>query len=155
MNNKIILPVAFLFYFIMVTHVDVAAQNDSTTGKIYFMRLPRETFRGLLNVALNYSRVFIDSTFICNLDEKRFFAYNVSPGRHRFSMRYLTAAKEDFPEAYINIEPGKNYYLQFIYDRSSHTKDMFFKQLSEEHAILMLQDLREDKSCYKASKIKQ
>src|SRR6188474_1461717 len=124
------------------------------------MRLPIREQESLLEMASNYCNVFIDSNFICRLDEKKYFVTSVPAGMRRFDMRVtgkkIKAKSESIFAAKsvstsFNVEAGKSYYIQFVFRRYDNRRilDSYCKYLTEERANMMLPDLKEDKSCYK------
>ena len=158
--SNIIIPIALLFYLSVVVNLNVSAQNDSAYGKVYFMRLPIREKESLLEMAVNYCNVFIDSNFICRLDEKKYFTINVPAGMHRFDMRVTGKKIKPKSESMFavtsesisfNVEAGKSFYVQFVFKRydSRRKLDTYCKYLTEERAVMMLPDLKEDRSCYK------
>lgn len=160
--SNITAPLALMFLFCLsvLTNSKVSAQNDSAFGKVYFMRLPIREQESLLEMAVNYCNVFIDSNFICKLDEKKYFSTSVPAGMHRFDMRVtgkkIKAKSESIfavtsESITFNVEAGKSYYIQFVFRRYDNRRrlDTYCKYLTEERANMMLPDLKEDKSCYK------
>ncbi len=158
--SNITIHLTLLFCLSIMVNSKVSAQNDSAYGKVYFMRLPVREQESLLEMAANYCNVFIDSNFICRLDEKRYFTTSVPAGMHRFDMRVtgkkikaksesIFAAKAE--SISFNVEAGKSYYIQFVFRRYDNRRglDSYCKYLTEERANMMLPDLKEDKSCYK------
>jgi hypothetical protein len=157
---------ALLFYLGVLVNSKVSAQNDGVYAKVYFMRLPIREQESLLEMAANYCNVFIDSNFICRLDEKKYFITSVPAGMHRFDMRVtgkkikaksesLFAVKSE--SISFNVEAGKSYYIQFVFKRYDNRRrlDSYCKYLTEERANMMLPDLKEDKSCIKDVNRKQ
>jgi hypothetical protein len=51
------------------------------------MRLPTEPRQSLLEQALNYCNVFIDSNLTCTLNGYKYFSIHVPDGKHAFAMR--------------------------------------------------------------------
>ena len=148
MKNKTFTTLFFTIFFILMIHSQVSAQDGY--GKVYFMRLPREGRRALLEEALNYCNVFIDSSFICKLDERRYFAINVPAGKHVFAMQLRgKKIKNSSKDIVVTIENGKTYYIQLVYTMYPKLTDMYCKLLAEDLANMILPDLKIDKSCVK------
>jgi hypothetical protein len=114
------------------------------------MRLPVEGRRALLEAALNYCNVFIDSNFICKLDERRYFVMRVPPGKHVFAMQLRgKKIKNSSKDIVVNIESGKSYYIQLVYTSYPRLTEMSCKLLPEDLAKMILPDLRVDQGCSK------
>ncbi|MGZ5253580.1 MAG: DUF2846 domain-containing protein [Flavitalea sp.] len=151
---------AVICCFSVLMNFKASAQNDSAYGKVYFMRLPIREPESYLEMAANYCNVFIDSNFICRLDEKKYFITSVPVGMHQFDMRVtgkkIKAKSESIfavksESISFNVEAGKSYYIQFVFKRYDNRQrlDSYIKYLTEERANMMLPDLKQDKSCYK------
>lgn len=160
MLSNTTMPIVLIFCLSVVMDSKVSAQNDSAYGKVCFMRLPIREQESLLEMAANYCNVFIDSNFICRLDEKKYFITSVPAGMHRFDMRVtgkkIKAKSESIfavksESISFNVEAGKSYYIQFVFKRYDNRRrlDSYCKYLTEERANMMLPDLKEDKSCRK------
>jgi hypothetical protein len=151
MRNNIIAPLVLMLSFNVMMALKVAAQKDSGYGKVWFMRLPTREEESVLGMVLNYSNVFIDSNFVCKLDEKRYFIASVPVGMHNFDVQAARGKKikaTSNPIAF-KVEEGKSYYIQFVFRRYNGARESYCKYLTEERAKMMLPDLKEDKSCYK------
>lgn len=146
-SNNWVKALYTIFLALLISY-EVSAQNGY--GEVYFMRLPREGRRALLERALNYCNVFIDTTFICKLDELRYFTVSVPVGTHAFAMQLRgKELKDRSKDIVINIESGKTYYIQLVYNMYPRLTDMYCKQLTEDLAKMILPDLKVDKSCLK------
>lgn len=155
MSNNTIVRLALIFFLSVRMDLKVSAQSDSAYGKVYFMRLPREDQEAVLQVILNYCNIFIDSNFICKLDERKYFIASVPAGMHRFEMQARgKKIKAESKSITFNVEAGKSYFIQLVFRRYSGRMEPFCKYLTEERANMMLPDLKEDKSCNNDAKKK-
>src|SRR5687767_6527707 len=102
--SNIIFPFAFMLCLNVVMNSEGYAQNDRFHGNVYFMRLPIREQESLLEMATNYCNVFIDSNFICRLDEKRYFTTSVPAGMHRFDMRVTGKKIKAESESIFGVE---------------------------------------------------
>src|SRR4051794_5434466 len=105
--------IAICFLIFLKSSV-IFAQNDSvTTGKVYLMRKT-----GFVGSGAGFN-VFIDSVFVCKLNEKRYSIHDVATGNHSFSVQFGGRKSKTVAEKIsIDIESGKIYYIELIFQNS-------------------------------------
>jgi hypothetical protein len=121
----------------------VFAQNDSaTTGKVYFMRK-----NGFVGSGAGYN-VFIDSAFVCKLNEKRYSVHDVAAGNHSFSVQFGGRKSKSVAEKIsVDIESGKTYYIELIFQSSMFFNNIYCQEVTVNSAKTILPSLKEDKNC--------
>lgn len=118
-------------------------QADSTkqNSKVYFMRST-----GFQGSAQGFT-VFIDDSVVCKLNNKRFSIHDVAPGTHRFSVQFAgKSSKEKAERIEIEIEAGKTYYIQLIFQSGLVKNNLYCQEVTKSSANTMLDKLKED-SC--------
>ena len=116
-------------------------QTDSTkqSGKVYFMRST-----GFQGSAQGFT-VFIDDSVVCKLNNKRFSIHDVAPGTHRFSVQFAgKSSKEKAERIEIEIEAGKTYYIQLIFQSGLVKNNLYCQEVTKSSANTMLDKLKED-----------
>jgi len=141
--KKRLLVLAFLLASGLLYGQDQEAQPDSTGkyGKVYFMRST-----GFQGSAQGFT-VFIDDTVVCKLNNKRFSVHNVTPGVHRFSVQFAgKSSKEKAERIEIEIESGKSYYIQLIFQSGLVKNNLYCQEVTKSSANTIMDKLKED-SC--------
>lgn len=122
-------------------------QNDSSsanseTGKVYFMRST-----GFQGSAQGFT-VFIDDTIVCKLNNKRYSIHEIAPGKYLFSVQFAgKSSKEKAERIEINVEAGKTYYIQLIFQSGAFKNNLYCQEVTESSANKVLPGLQEDKKC--------
>ncbi|HEX5150755.1 MAG TPA: hypothetical protein VFW07_04875 [Parafilimonas sp.] len=142
---------AVFFAFILLA-APVFAQTDSTAsnitspvsgyGKVQFMR--KTGFEGS---GAGFT-VFIDSNYVCKLNEARYSVQRVPVGTHSFSVQFGgKKSKTGAEKITIDIEEGKTYYIQVLYQTGFFVNNILCQEVTASSARLMLPKLKEDKGC--------
>lgn len=140
--NKII----FIAIVMLITG-SLKAQNGSSdssrqNAKIYFMRST-----GFTGSAQGFT-VFIDDVVVCKLNNKRYSVHDLAPGTHIFSVQFAgKGAKEKAERIEINIEAGKTYYIQLIFQTGFWKNNLYCQEVTQSSANKVLPGLEEDKKC--------
>ena len=117
--------------------------SDSTkqNAKVYFMRST-----GFQGSAQGFT-TFIDDKVVCKLNNKRFSIHDVAPGTHQFSVQFAGKnSKEKAERIEIDIEAGKIYYIQLIFQTGIIKNNLYCQEVTMSSAKTMLDKLKED-SC--------
>lgn len=134
--NRILLLLAILTINLLAFGQGDAAADK---GKVYFMRST-----GFQGSAQGFT-TFIDDVVVCKLNNKRYSVHEVSPGMHRFSVQFAGKnSKEKAERIEINIEPGKTYYIQLIFQTGIIKNNLYCQEVTESSAKTMMNSLRED-----------
>ncbi len=121
---------------------NVSADSSSQNGKVYFMR--STGFQG----SASAFTVFIDDTLVCKLNNKRYSIHEVAPGTHHFSSQFAgKKSKEKAERIEINVEAGKTYYIELIFQPGLFINNLYCQEVTESSAKRFLPDLKEDKKC--------
>lgn len=136
-----------LVLFVAIASVNLNAQSDSTkastgNGTVYFLRST-----GYTGSAQGFT-VFIDDNVVCKLNNKRFSIHEVTAGKHIFSVQFAgKSSKEKAERIEINIEPGKTYYIQLIFQSGLLKNNLYCQEVTESSAKTMMGKLTEDNKC--------
>lgn len=141
MNRSIILSL-FILASTLVKGQTESTQAAPQTGKIYFLRST-----GYTGSAQGFT-VFIDDTVVCKLNNKRFSIHNVASGIHSFSVQFAgKTSKEKAERIEINIEAGKTYYIQLIFQSGFFANNLYCQEVTENSAKTIMNKLTEDNKC--------
>jgi len=117
---------------------DSAAQK----AKVYFLRST-----GFAGSGQGFT-VFIDDVVVCKLNNKRYSIHEVAPGKHIFSVQFAgKESKEKAERIEINMEPGKTYYIQLIFQSGLLKNNLYCQEVSENSARTTMSKLEEDTKC--------
>src|SRR5918993_592753 len=87
-----------------------SASIASNSAKIVFMRST-----GFSGSATAFT-TFIDDQLVCRLNNKRFSTHSIAAGEHTFSVQFAGKdSKEKAERIKINMESGKTYYIQLVF----------------------------------------
>mgnify|MGYP003476748926 CR=1 FL=1 len=139
--NKTLLSLALMLASGLLYGQDQQTQSDSTgqSGKVYFMRST-----GFQGSAQGFT-VFIDDTVVCKLNNKRFSIHEVTPGTHRFSVQFAGKnSKEKAERIEIEIEAGKTYYIQLIFQSGLVKNNLYCQEVTKSSANTMLDKMKQD-----------
>lgn len=115
--------------------------KGTETAKVYFMRST-----GFSGSAQGFT-VFIDDKIVCKLNNKRYSLHDIAPGTHQFSVQFAgKSAKGKAERIEINVEAGKTYYIQLIFQTGFIKNNLYCQEVTESSAKTMLGSLKED-SC--------
>ena len=134
---------------ILLTAISLKADSqlslsDSTnqSGKVYFMRST-----GYMGSAQGFT-VFIDDSMVCKLNNKRFSIHNIPPGKHTFSVQFAgKISKEKSEKIEINIEMGRTYYIQLLFQSGFFANNIYCQEVTESSAKTIIGKLAEDNKC--------
>ena len=111
-------------------------------GKVYFMRST-----GFKGSAVAFT-AFIDGKFVCKLNNKKYSVHEVNAGEHTFSVQFAgKSSKEKAEQITINVEEGKSYYIQMIYQTGFITDNLYCQEVTEGSAKTILPECSEDTKC--------
>jgi hypothetical protein len=114
----------------------------SNTAKVIIMRST-----GYAGSATAFT-TFIDDNLVCKLNNKRFSIHIVQSGEHSFSVQFAgKQSKEKAERIKINVEPGKTYYVQLIFQSGALINNLYCQEVTENSANLILPRLKEDTKC--------
>src|SRR5688572_33310832 len=116
--------------------------QDSTAGQgtVYFMRTT-----GYNGSAVAFT-VFMDDVILCRINNKRFSVHSVAPGKHFFSSQFAgKKSKEKAEKIEIDIEAGKTYYIQLIFQGGALVNNLYCQEVTENSAKKVLPALQQDK----------
>ena len=105
--------IKLLVYLVLFSPLAVEAQDTASFAKVYFIREPTPLpHEGLLQYALNYLKVYIDTTLVCSLNEQRFSIHYVPAGKHKIRVYpRSTNPKLYSHEKTMLAQAGKTYYV--------------------------------------------
>ena len=116
--------------------------NQAKYGKVCFMRST-----GFKGSAVPFN-TFIDQQMVCRLNNKKFSVHNIEVGEHTFAVQFSgKTAKKEAETIKINIEEGKTYYIQLIYQTGFLYDNVLCQEVTENSAKVILTDCSEDTKC--------
>jgi len=132
-----------LMLLLFVVHIFISTVSaQSEKGKIYFIRST-----GYQGSAVPYT-AFIDDQLVCKLNNKRFSIHEVDPGTHSFSVQFAGKnAKEKAERISIDVEAGKTYYIQLIFQPGLLTNNLFCQEVTASSAKTVLAKCQQDMKC--------
>jgi VCBS repeat-containing protein len=129
-----------LLIFLLTLCQSIKAQDK--TGKVYFMRST-----GVQGWAVAFT-AFIDGQFVCKLNNKKYSVHEVNVGEHTFSVQFAgKSSKEKAEQITINIEGGKSYYVQMIFQPGLIKNNLYCQEVTEGSAKTILPECSEDTQC--------
>ncbi|MFN5135235.1 MAG: DUF2846 domain-containing protein [Chitinophagaceae bacterium] len=135
----------FLSFFLLSILSIVHAQTSDTTSaksKVYFLRNT-----GYVGSAAAF-KTFIDSQFLCRINNKRYTVHEVPPGKHTFSVQFGgTELKEKAERFELTLEPGKTYYLRVVFKNGAFVNNVYCEEITENTAKKEMESLKEDTKC--------
>jgi len=134
--NKILL----LLIAIMLSSISF---SQETKGKVYFIR--STGFQG----SASAFTAFIDKQLVCRLNNKKYSIHEVEAGEHIFTVQFGgKKAKEKAEPITINIEAGKTYYIQMIFQTGVLVNNLYCQEVTENSAKTILLNCVEDTDCF-------
>ena len=131
----------FLLFFFLVSSPCLIAQelpeNDPKAdyGLVYFLR-----GKGHAGSATAFSAL-IDDDRVCKLNNRRYSAHQVSPGKHEFKAQFGgKKGKKKAEIAEIEIEAGKTYYLQMVMQASFWVNDVSAQEITRNSALRLYKE---------------
>ena len=101
-----------LVFFVFIGSASFAQAPDTTskqkaTGTVYFMRATN------LAMYMSTFAAFIDNELVCRLDDHKYSAHELKPGKHVFTMQAGGKKnRQKNQQVELNIEAGKTYYFE-------------------------------------------
>jgi hypothetical protein len=122
--------------------------NDATTIKnnenaqVYFIR--STGFAG----SMSAFTAFIDQELVCRLNNKKYSIHEVSPGEHYFTVQFAgNKAKNKAEPILINVEAGKTYYIQMVFQTGAFKNNLYCQEVTENSANTILIECEKDLKC--------
>ena len=138
--KKIIFALIFTLFF-----TSIASAQDSTnvqTGKVYFLRST-----GFQGSAVAF-KTFIDGTFVCKLNNKKYSIHEVPAGQHECSVQFGGKVSKDKAEKFvIQVEPGKITYVQLVFETGILINNIYCEEVTENTAKFKMANMTEDSKC--------
>jgi hypothetical protein len=123
--------------------VETKNASQDKFGKVYFFRST-----GFQGSAVAFT-VFIDKQLVCKLNNKKFSIHNVKVGEHSFAVQFGgKTAKEKAEIIKINIEEGKTYYIQLVFQTGLLINNLYCQEVTENSAKTVLSNCVEDTKCF-------
>ncbi|MDN3677355.1 DUF2846 domain-containing protein [Flavobacterium paronense] len=117
--------------------------SQETKAKVYFIRST-----GFQGSATAFT-AFIDKQLVCKLNNKKYSIHELEPGEHVFTVQFGgKKAKEKAEPITINIEAGKTYYIQMIFQTGLFVNNLYCQEVTENSAKTILIDCVEDTECF-------
>lgn len=116
--------------------------NSDSKAIIYFIRSTG------FNGSLAAFTAFIDKQLVCKLNNKKYSIHQVEPGAHIFTVQFAgKVAKEKAEPITINVEAGKTYYIQMIFQAGFLVNNLYCQEVTESSAKTILLGLSQDDDC--------
>jgi len=116
-------------------------QNENSVD-IYFIRTT-----GFAGSASAF-KTFIDTTFVCKLNNNKYSIHHVKPGMHTFSVQFGgKKIKEKTEKFELLTEPNKKYYIEVMFETGLFINNTYCKEITETSAKRKMEKLIEDNEC--------
>jgi len=117
-------------------------QVTNAKSQVYFLRTT-----GFTGSLIGFS-IFVDEIFKCKINNKKYSILDVSPGLHKFSVQMSgTRPKMEAVKIEINIEEGKTYYVQMVFQVGLLANTLYCQEVTENSAKSILPILSFDNEC--------
>jgi hypothetical protein len=119
-------------------------EQNAPNGLVYFLR-----GKGFAGSATAFSAI-IDDTLVCKLNNRRYSAHQVSPGKHEFKAQFAgKKGKKKAEIAIIDVEAGQTYYIQMVMQASFFVNDLTAQEITRNSALRLIEDdeIQLDKDC--------
>lgn len=131
-----------LITFILFFFVSFSAAKAQESAKVYFIRST-----GFQGSAVAFT-AFIDQQLVCKLNNKKYSIHELSPGEHVFTVQFAgKTAKEKAEPIKINVEAGKTYYVQMVFQTGYLKNNLYCQEVTESSAKTVLTNCVEDTKC--------
>lgn len=131
-----------ILLFAFILSFSSAAWSQTGTGKVYFVRST-----GFQGSAAAFT-AFIDKQLVCKLNNKKYSIHEVPTGEHTFTVQFAgKSAKEKAEPITINIEEGKTYYIQMIFQSGFVKNNLYCQEVTENSIKPVLAECKEDTDC--------
>lgn len=125
--------------FVLMGAGNVQAQEK---GKVYFIRST-----GFQGSATAFT-AFIDKELVCKLNNKKYSIHEVEPGEHAFTVQFAGKSAKDKAEPItINVEAGKTYYIQMVFQTGALKNNLYCQEVTENSAKTVLEKCEQDTKC--------
>ena len=119
-----------------------ATDTSAKTGTVYFIRAT-----GYAGSATAFT-AFVDGNLACKLNNKKFSVHQVPAGEHVFTVQFAgKKAKEKAEPITINVEEGKTYYIQMVFQTGFFVNNLYCQEVTENSAKTVLKQCQEDTKC--------
>ena len=130
------------FAFILVYFLTFTSASAQESAKVYFIRST-----GFQGSAVAFT-AFIDQQLVCKLNNKKYSVHDVRPGEHVFTVQFAgKSAKERAEPIKINVEAGKTYYVQMVFQTGYLKNNLYCQEVTESSAKTVLVNCAEDTKC--------
>ncbi len=131
-----------LITFILFFFVSFSAAKAQESAKVYFIRST-----GFQGSAVAFT-AFIDQQLVCKLNNKKYSIHELTPGEHVFTVQFAgKTAKEKAEPIKINVEAGKTYYVQMVFQTGYLKNNLYCQEVTESSAKTVLTNCVEDTKC--------
>jgi hypothetical protein len=131
--------IALFILFFFISFSSVKAQE---TAKVYFIRST-----GFQGSAVAFT-AFIDQQLVCKLNNKKYSIHELTTGEHVFTVQFAgKTAKEKAEPIKINVEAGKTYYIQMVFQTGYLKNNLYCQEVTESSAKTVLVNCVEDTKC--------
>ena len=131
-----------LFLLLVIMTLTLAGHSQDRYGRVYFIRST-----GFQGSATAFT-AFIDQQLVCKLNNKKFSIHQVEPGEHNFSVQFAgKQSKAKAEQIQINIEAGKTYYVQMVFQPGMIKNNLYCQEVTENSAKTILVNCVEDTKC--------
>lgn len=128
--------------FSVLTMISFTTLAQDKKGKVYFIRST-----GFQGSAVPFT-AFIDKELVCKLNNKKFSIHEVEPGEHSFAVQFAGKdAKEKAEKITIDVEGGKTYYIQMVFQTGLIKNNLYCQEVTENSAKTVLVNCEEDTKC--------
>jgi len=116
--------------------------SQDKSAKVYFIRST-----GFQGSAAAFT-AFIDHQLVCKLNNKKFSIHLTEPGEHSFAVQFAgKQAKAKAEQITINVEAGKTYYIQMVFQTGVLKNNLYCQEVTENSAKTVLVNCIEDTKC--------
>lgn len=134
--------IKFLTILAIGVGLSLTGFSQDKFGKVYFIRST-----GFQGSAAAFT-AFIDDQLVCKLNNKRYSIHEVPEGEHAFTVQFGgKQAKAKAEPIVINVEEGKNYYVQMVFQTGVLKNNLYCQEVTENSANTILADCVEDTNC--------
>lgn len=120
----------------------IAASAQNKYAQVYFIRST-----GFQGSATAFT-AFIDEQLVCKLNNKKYSVHQIEVGEHSFSVQFAgKQSKAKAEQIQINVEAGKTYYIQMIFQSGMVKNNLYCQEVTENSAKTILVNCVEDTKC--------
>jgi hypothetical protein len=128
--------------FILFFFISFSSVKAQETAKVYFIRST-----GFQGSAVAFT-AFIDQQLVCKLNNKKYSIHELTTGEHVFTVQFAgKTAKEKAEPIKINVEAGKTYYIQMVFQTGYLKNNLYCQEVTESSAKTVLVNCVEDTKC--------